>query len=461
MNEYLSTQQGGAEEGAQHVSQAPEIILPDGILRQRESYDPQEITERLAHSLQNVKQVVVGREDLLKQTLYAMLTREHQLIYSRAGIAKSLYAKTVFDQFEDAKAFSIQLTKKTPEEAIVGGLILDEMKKGNMIHNTTDSLVTADVAFLDEIFDANDPTLRAMLGILNERMYDNGKQKVPANLHTAIATSNYLRTNDVTEAVIDRFLFQAYLLPDVDYFNKLRIDEAYERNQSGNQRIIFPEKVRMDELSYLADIVEGRIPERRIEAPRHILFMKNLIIDEFVAAVNAARQAAQKPELYVSPRTVAKTRDVLNASALLHGRNILTTDDLSAIKYTACTIGSTENQEAFFDRALQSVNQTISSYDMQLIDAIMESNEYFELLLSQIERGEKIPPTRIEQIKEYFNLQSSSELTFGRIKKQLKSLPTQNALVNPLVHGLKESAVRRIEYEEKRIKGKGEDGLLL
>lgn len=439
----------------------PAVLLPDTTMRVRETYDQAEISGKVISSLQNVKQVVVGREELLKQTLYALLTREHQLIYSRAGIAKSLYAETVFSQFEGAQTFKMQLSKKTPEEALVGGIIVEDMKRGHMTHNTEGSIIEADFAFLDEIFDANDPTLRSLLGVLNERLYSNGKQQERVRMHTAIATSNYLRNSEVTEAVVDRFLFQAYLLPDTDPYNLLRIDEAYERNMENRPRVIQPDKVSFDQLQYLADIVEGKIPEKRIQAPRHILFMKNLMIQQFMQMINEERTKAQKPELYVSPRTAAKTRDVLNASALLHGRNNITADDLDAVKYVVCTIGGVDNQERYFDKAHDSVLSGMSFFDKQIIDNIMEANEYYELLIAQMERGEKIPPTLFEQIKSFFNLQSNSELTFDRIKRQMRSLPTNMRIVNPVVNQLKDSAIARINYEEIRLKRKGDDGLVL
>lgn len=464
MNEQLTTpaikmQRESANEGFE-AAQA-QTMYPDAVLLKRESFVPGEIANKLASALQNVKQVVVARDELIKQTAYALLSREHQLIYSRAGTAKSLYARSVFDQIDAAEVFSIQLTKRTPEESVVGGVIFDELKMGNQIHNVQNTLVTANLAFLDEIFDANDPTLRAMLGILNERKYDNGKQEVDARLHSAIATSNYLRNTDVTEAVTDRFVYKAYLLPESNQYNKLLIDEAYETHQEGTTQVVFPEKVHIDELNYLADIVEGKIPEKRIIAPRSILFLKNVIISQYLSEINSQRVTDQKPELYISDRTSAKTRDILNASALLHGRDTLTVEDLYALKYMVCTIGGMDNQEKVFKNALTNATSTMNPYDLQLVDLIMETSDYFKDLLMQFQRGEKMPPTKIEQIKEFFNLQSGSELTFARIKKQLKTLPTTNSMVNPLVHELRESALAYVEKEEKRIKGKGEDGLLL
>ena len=127
---------------------------------------------------------------------------------------------------------------------------------------------TADFAFLDEVFDANDVALRSMLGILNERTFRKGKQIEQARLHTAIATTNFLRASDLTEAVLDRFAFRATLLPDYDPYSLLRVDEAYGRNAG---KVVKPEKkVPFEQVDHLADIVEGLVPGQEIHAPAHI-----------------------------------------------------------------------------------------------------------------------------------------------------------------------------------------------
>lgn len=43
-------------------------------------------------------------------------------------------------------------------------------------------LPTAEVAFIDEIFKANSAILNALLTLLNERLFDNGNQRLPVPL---------------------------------------------------------------------------------------------------------------------------------------------------------------------------------------------------------------------------------------------------------------------------------------
>ena len=91
--------------------------------------------EALKAGMRRVSNRVVGREQLVEQTALAILSREHQLIFSRAGTAKTLYAESVFGAF-DAETFAMQFTKGTTEEAVVGAYDLEQFKAGRIWHIT-------------------------------------------------------------------------------------------------------------------------------------------------------------------------------------------------------------------------------------------------------------------------------------------------------------------------------------
>ncbi|CAD7704449.1 unnamed protein product, partial [Ostreobium quekettii] len=67
-------------------------------------------------------------------------------------------------------------------------------------------LPTAEIAFVDEIFKANSAILNALLTILNERLFDNGNERLPAPLLCLVGASNELPESEELDALYDRFL---------------------------------------------------------------------------------------------------------------------------------------------------------------------------------------------------------------------------------------------------------------
>ncbi len=439
--------------GAERFAERMRATDPDELqrlLEQREKYEPPKLIDAVRDGFRRVSRDLIGREDTLNQTFLALLTREHQLIYSKAGTAKTLLASSVFNQFDNARVFSIQFTKGTPEEAVVGGVDLTELKNGRVKHNTRGTIVDARLAFLDELFDANDVTLRSILGILNERWFKKGSQEERALMHTAIAATNYIRSTDVTEAVIDRFAFRSFIIPNQNAYDLLRIDKAYAESvgkvRQPNKKIPF------DYIDYLADIVEGEIEGREIKSPPHVLFLKNEIIREYLDLINTDRKANDKPELYLSPRTIAKARDVLNASALLHNRQETTIEDLNALKYMICTLGSPdEDQVKVFENAKRNVKGSVNRHDLETVDTLINTNDVLEQIIEAKETGIPLDLRLLDRIKLFLGITSLSELTFSQIVQVVnRARPS-----NPRVAEIQKGIASRMAIEAQRFASTG------
>jgi len=430
--------------------EAPSLLTPVkdfGVGGRDGSMDFHESVESLKGAMGRVSDRVVGRERLVEQTALAILSREHQLIFSRTGTAKTLYAQSVFGEF-DAQTFKIQLTKGTTEEAVVGAYDLNEFKAGRIWHRTQNSIVTADFAFLDEFMDANDMVLRSILGILNERIFSKGEQIQDARLHTAIAVTNYLRQTEMSEAVMDRFLFRANLGPRASTLNEMLIDRVYGLH---NGRVIRPETpVSMDVLHELAKIVKGENPDRIIAASYAILFLKNQIIRKYVELITAERRKtdSKAEELYVSPRTIAKARDVLNTSALLNHRFEVNGEDIAALRFVLTTISGPDGnargdkeQDIFFD-AVDQVTSNYSREDLVQVERIMLINEFLEAFKS----GEPVEairkrPNFIQIIFERFGLARWDEVSLDTFRSALTAMKVRN----PAISQMRDELVQRVD----------------
>jgi len=82
------------------------------------------------------------------------------------------------------------------------------LENDEYVRQTEGYLPTAEVAFVDEIFKANSAILNALLTLLNERLFDNGNQRLEAPLMCLIGASNELPESEELDALYDRFLLR-------------------------------------------------------------------------------------------------------------------------------------------------------------------------------------------------------------------------------------------------------------
>ena len=406
--------------------------------------------EQFKGALLNVAETVPGRMQLLQQTALALLSRRHQLLVSRAGTGKSLYGDSVFSQFEGV-TYKAQFTQGTRVETVLGGIDLKMFHEGKLWHNTEHSLVTADFAYLDEFMNANDLVLEAILGILNERRFAQGEQQEDARLHTALAMTNHLKYSAISEPILDRFMFKASIDPHGDTLNDMLIDLAYEKHHGKAMRPEHP--IPLPVLQELSAIVVGDHPERVIEASHDILFLKNELIEtcsrllaERTARSHTTDGGPPAGEIYISPRTKAACRDVLNASALLHHRAGVNRDDLHALRFVLTTVPGNDraapnaSQDVFFE-ALHGTLQAFTENDLQMIRELMTVAQAFSWYL----HGSPIEAQQAHRgiVRLFLSLMGRSswhDVTYDTFVDGLKG----KQITNPRVNLLREEILEEI-----------------
>ena len=410
--------------------------------------DPYRMIEQVKRVFAPLERELVGFGPLLVQCIFALLTRENLLVFSPAGTAKTLCASLIFSRISGARVFDTQMSKGTLAEEMFGSVDIEQMKRGRMTHNTRGTLVDADLAFVDEFFDANDMVLRALLGIFNERVFKKGSQYEKANLHTGIAAANYVRVNDVTEAVLDRFLFRAYVAPDYSPFTLLAIDNAFTRHYGHATHPPVEAQVPLACLSFLADIVRGQSPTRKITAPAHVLFLKNAVVNRYRALIGERAAAAKTKPPYISPRTYAKSRIVLNAAALLRGRLEVTVEDLPQLKYVVTTIGGPEEQSECFEKALAESLMRIRGDDLEHIDSLVAAHDLAEQVMGKFRDGERIEPDGfLERLLRFFGLKSEGAITFQHVRRYVDGIDPSDEQVRQLKLGV----LKRIQELSRRV----------
>src|ERR1700732_289621 len=159
------------------------------------------IREELNHNFQE-------RAELIDGALCALLSGSHVLIIGPPGTAKSMLSDELCRRIEGANYFQWLLTKFSTPEEIFGAVSLSGLEHDDYRRVTSHKLPAAHIAFLDEIFKSNSSILNALLTIINERIFHNGRERVVVPLITMFGASNELPDEAELTALYDRFMLR-------------------------------------------------------------------------------------------------------------------------------------------------------------------------------------------------------------------------------------------------------------
>jgi len=147
--------------------------------------------------------------DEITGALIAILSRENYIMIGPPGTAKTMLVASL-SKLLKARWFYRLLTKFTELEEIIGPIDVVELLKGNVRRIYANSIVEADVALLDEIFNASSAILNTLLTILNERAIFDGGTVVPVKTWTVFGASNRVPDEEELQALYDRFPLRAF-----------------------------------------------------------------------------------------------------------------------------------------------------------------------------------------------------------------------------------------------------------
>ncbi|OYT41013.1 MAG: AAA family ATPase [Desulfurococcales archaeon ex4484_58] len=175
----------------------------------------QAINSLLANTSKFVEELAkpfVGREEEARVLALAIISGEHVVLIGEPGTAKSALARRAAELI-NARFFKYLLTKFTEPDELFGPLDITALKQGKYVRITKNKLPEAEIAFIDEIFNANSAILNMFLTIMNERILYDGYNEIKVPLWTMIAASNNVPDEPELQALYDRFLFKHFVKP--------------------------------------------------------------------------------------------------------------------------------------------------------------------------------------------------------------------------------------------------------
>jgi MoxR-like ATPases len=274
---------------------------------------PEELMKLASQFLTELESPFVGRHEEALVITLALLTGEHVVLIGEPGTAKSAMARRSADLL-DVKFFKYLLTKFTEPSELFGPLDIRALRQGSYRRITTGKLPEAEIAFLDEIFNANSAVLNSILSIMQERVLYDGYTEIKVPLWTLVGASNRVPEEPELEALYDRFLFRQNVKPlDEEAWESL-IDAAWKLEMGNVERP--PKVMGMEDLRMLNSLLF------KVD----LTPVKNKLLRLFMIM--------NEKELNISDRRKGKILKAVAAHALLNGRLQATESDLVILKYT-------------------------------------------------------------------------------------------------------------------------------
>jgi MoxR-like ATPase len=283
-----------------------------------ESYDiniePQieDAIDKLKDIAEELKDKFVERERVIDNSIKALVTGQMVLLIGPPGTAKSALTHELCNRIENGRYFSWLLNRTSDPSEILGPYSIREMENDKFLRVTKSKLPEAEIAFLDEVFKCNEPTLNILLSIINEKVFYNDGQATDVPLISLFAASNEFPEEDSLMALYDRMIFRMYVDYIRDTNNKMKMFKSFLKE---NQKQKHPTTITIEELSLLRDSLEEVI-------------LDDNILKEYISLMNELFQNG----IMVSDRRQNECLKVLRANALLDKRNRVDTSDFLALR---------------------------------------------------------------------------------------------------------------------------------
>jgi MoxR-like ATPase len=118
----------------------------------------------------------------------------------------------VVGTFSNARYFETQLHEGSVPDLLIGNISVKELTESDrLIRNYRGKLPDVEVAYIDEVFNANSVTLHSLHSIMNERIFDSGDGIVKVPLISLFGAANIAPKDNNLQAFADRFLYKPWL----------------------------------------------------------------------------------------------------------------------------------------------------------------------------------------------------------------------------------------------------------
>jgi MoxR-like ATPase len=279
---------------------------------------PDSASSVVAHLKSEIAKAVVGQDDVVEQTLIALLTEGHALIEGVPGTAKTLMVK-VLARALGAESGRIQFTPDLMPADITGTNIFNMSTSTFTLRHGP---IFTDLLLADEINRTPPKTQAALLEAMEERQVTiDGEGHKLSPLFTVLATQNpieYEGTYPLPEAQLDRFMLKIIVnYPSAD--EELRVVANW--NAGFNARRL--EDIDIHPIPDVAAVLNCRSQVRSVTVEEGV--------QRYIVSIIRGTRTAINVSWGASPRAAVALLLCSKALAAIRGRDFVTPDDVKEI----------------------------------------------------------------------------------------------------------------------------------
>ncbi|MDS1004611.1 AAA family ATPase [Clostridium sporogenes] len=343
----------------------------------------------------------VEREEVIKDALRALVIGQHMFLYGPPGTGKSLLVYNICKRIDGARYFQWLLNKTSDPAEILGPYSIKAMEQDKFLRKTNGKLPEAHIAFIDEIWKSNEPTLNILLPLLNEKIFYNDGKAIKVPLVSMFCASNEIPDDESLNALYDRIIFRDYLGYVKDTDNKLKMFKNYINMRKNKNEIKVNTKIKLEEIYALQKKTE-------------IIEVKDDIYLDFIKLMDNL----ERDGIFISDRRKNECLKVIQGNALLCGRNYVIVEDLEALKNVLW------NDIDDITIIETNIIKVINPYDDKVRDYTRKFNEIKEEIDYIEDKDEKIRATieakvSIENIIKRLNILIESARNKGKDTKNM------------------------------------------
>lgn len=276
------------------------------------SFKETSIVDKIRQIEIELNEIFIEREKIIHLMLITMVSNANMLMIGPPGTGKSKLVEELCSRITNSSYFQWLLNKTTDPSELFGSYSIKGMENDEFKRITTGKLSESTIAFLDEIWKSNSPTLNMLLPIMNERIFYNNGKKERIPLISLYGASNELPDDETLDALYDRFLIRVNTEYISDINNKKTMYRNYIRERS-NIIINKPKTtITIDEIKIIRD------KATKVD-------ISNEIITCYAKLMNTLKNELK---IVISDRRQNECLKILQANAVLNNRNQVIIDDL-------------------------------------------------------------------------------------------------------------------------------------